>query len=132
MAKKLINPTALYDGTPFGMSQATVETESGLVFISGQVDWNHQYQTTEQTVEGQLRKALDNLRIALEEAGSSVEQLLQVRVYLRGEIGEHLHEVAPIFSSFLGASRPAVTGIGVASLASPEILVEVEAIASLK
>ncbi|NJN90768.1 MAG: RidA family protein, partial [Leptolyngbyaceae cyanobacterium SL_5_14] len=43
MAKKLINPAALYDGTPFGMSQATVETESGLVFISGQVDWNHQY-----------------------------------------------------------------------------------------
>ncbi|VEP12206.1 Endoribonuclease L-PSP (fragment) [Hyella patelloides LEGE 07179] len=37
----------------------------------------------------------------------------------------------PILSSFLGESRPAVTGIGVASLASPETLVEIEAIASI-
>lgn len=132
MSKQLINPKALYDGTSFGMSQTIIETESGLVFISGQVDWNHQYQTTEHTVEGQLRKALENLKIALEESGSSIDQLLQVRVYIRGELGEYMHEIAPIFSSFLGASRPAVTGIGVASLASPETLVEVEAIASIR
>jgi 2-iminobutanoate/2-iminopropanoate deaminase len=50
MSKKLINPKALYDSTPNGLSQAVIETESGLVFISGQVDWNHQYQTTEHTV----------------------------------------------------------------------------------
>jgi 2-iminobutanoate/2-iminopropanoate deaminase len=35
----------------------------------------------------------------------------------------------PILASFLGNSRPAVTGIGVASLASKATLVEVEAIA---
>ncbi len=132
MSKKLINPKALYDGAPSGLSQATIDTESGLVFISGQIDWNHQYQTTEHTVEGQLRKSLDNLKIALEEAGSSVDQLLKVRIYIRGELGEHMQEVAPIVSSFLGASRPAVTGIGVASLVSPEVLVEVEAIASIR
>jgi 2-iminobutanoate/2-iminopropanoate deaminase len=132
MSKKLINPKALYDGTPNGLSQAVIETESGLVFISGQVDWNHQYQTTEHTVGGQLRKALENLKITLEESGSSIDQLLQVRVYIRGELGEYMHEIAPIFSNFLGASRPALTGIGVASLASPETLVEVEAVASTK
>ena len=35
----------------------------------------------------------------------------------------------PILTNFLGESRPAMSGIGFASLASPEILVEVEAIA---
>lgn len=100
MSKKLINPEQLYDGAAFGMSQATVETDLGLVFISGQVDWNYQYETTENSVEGQMRKALDNLKIALTGAGSSVGQLLQVRVYIRGELGEHMETIAPILSGF--------------------------------
>jgi 2-iminobutanoate/2-iminopropanoate deaminase len=122
----------LYDGAAFGMSQATVETELGLVFVSGQVDWNHQYETTETSIEGQARKALDNLKIALTAAGSSVEQLLQVRVYVRGEVGEHIETLAPILADFLGGSRPSLTGIGVASLASPSLLIEIEAVASVR
>lgn len=132
MSKKPINPEELYDGAASGLSQAIVETELGLVFVSGQVDWNHQHETTENSVEGQTRKALDNLKVALTAAGSSVGQLLQVRVYVRGELGDHMQTVAPILSGFLGESRPAVTGIGVASLASPSILVEVEAVASTR
>jgi 2-iminobutanoate/2-iminopropanoate deaminase len=131
MSKKLINPAELYDCSANGMSQATVETELGLVFISGQVDWNHQYQTTENSVEGQTQKALDNLKIALTAAGSSVEQLLQIRVYVRGELAEHMETAMPILARFLGESRPALTGIGVASLASPSLLVEIEAVASV-
>lgn len=127
MSKKLINPEELYDGAVYGMSQATVETESGLVFVSGQVD-----ETRENSVEGQMRKALSNLKIALTAAGSSVGQLLQVRVYIRGEFGEHMETLAPILASFLGESRPSLTAIGVASLASPSILVEVEAVASVR
>ncbi len=132
MSKKQIDPAELYDGSAFGMSQAIVETELKLVFVSGQVDWNHQYQTTENTVAGQTKKALENLKIALTAAGSSVEQLLQVRVYIRGELSEHMETAAPILASFLGESRPSLTGIGVASLASPSILVEIEAIASVR
>jgi hypothetical protein len=46
MAKQLVNPEQLYDGSPFGMSQAVLDTESSLVFVSGQVDWDHQYQVS--------------------------------------------------------------------------------------
>lgn len=132
MSKKLINPKELYDGSAFGMSQAVIETETGLLYISGQVDWNQQYETTEKSVEGQTRRALNNLKIVLENAGASVGQLLHVRIYIRGELGEYMNTIAPIFSEFVGESRPAVTGIGVASLASPETLVEIEAVASVK
>ncbi len=48
---------------------------------------------------------------------------------MRGEIGEHLETVAPILVRHLGLPRPALTGIGVASLASPDTLVEIEAVA---
>ncbi len=129
MAKKLINPERLYDGSPFGLSQAVVDSESSLVFVSGQVDWNHQYQVTHPTVAGQFEAALENLRTALSAAGASVDSLLHLRLYVRGELEDHMESLAPILSRFLGSSRMAVTGIGVASLASKATLVEVEAVA---
>ena len=132
MAKKLINPERLYDGAPIGMSQAVVETESSLVFVSGQVDWDHHHQVSQTSVSGQFEVALENLRTVLATAGSSVDNLLQVRIYVRGELEEHMESLAPILARFLGSSRPAVTGIGVASLASKATLVEVEAVAKAK
>jgi 2-iminobutanoate/2-iminopropanoate deaminase len=129
MQKKLVNPETLYDGAGVGMSQAVVDLGSGLVFISGQVDWNHQHQVSSDSVSDQLARALEKLKIALHASGASVETLLQVRVYVRGELEEHMESIVPILASFLGSSRPAVTGIGVASLASKATLVEVEAIA---
>jgi 2-iminobutanoate/2-iminopropanoate deaminase len=129
MQKKLVNPETSYDGAGVGMSQAVVDLGSGLVFISGQVDWNHQHQVSSDSVSDQLARALEKLKIALHASGASVETLLQVRVYVRGELEEHMESIVPILASFLGSSRPAVTGIGVASLASKATLVEVEAIA---
>lgn len=132
MSKQPINPKELFDSSVSGYSQAVIDTETGLLFISGQVDWNHQYEIVEKSVEGQTRRALNNLKIVLENAGSSIGQLLHIRVYVRGELGEYMNIIAPIFSEFVGESRPALTGIGVASLASPETLVEIEAVASIK
>ncbi|NHZ79812.1 RidA family protein [Massilia sp. CCM 8695] len=124
-----INPAALYDGAPFGMSQATVDPASGLVFVSGQVDWDSNYQVKHGDIEAQADSAVQNLLTVLEAANSSVDQLLQLRVYVRGELGEHMDKLVPVMARYFGAARPALTGIGVASLASPETLVEIEAVA---
>jgi 2-iminobutanoate/2-iminopropanoate deaminase len=132
MRKQLINPPQRYDGKQHGLSHAVVDTASGTVYVSGQVDWDMNYQVSSHTVEGQLRNALTNLTIVLDAAGSSVENLLHLRIYVRGELGEHMEAIAPILAQFLAESRPALTGIGVASLASPQTLVEVEATAVLK
>jgi 2-iminobutanoate/2-iminopropanoate deaminase len=129
MAKRLVNPEALYDGTPFGLSQAVLDDESSLVFVSGQVDWNRQHEVLHDSVAGQCEAALENLRTTLAAAGASVAGLLHVRLYVRGELEDHMGTLAPIVARFLAGSRPAVTGIGVASLASRATLVEVEAIA---
>jgi enamine deaminase RidA (YjgF/YER057c/UK114 family) len=42
-----------------------------------------------------------------------------------------MEDIVPIIASTLGTSRPALTGIGVASLASPETLIEIEAVAKI-
>jgi enamine deaminase RidA (YjgF/YER057c/UK114 family) len=132
MRKQLVNPPQLYDGKPHGMSHAVLDTASATVYISGQVDWDVNHQVSSHTVEGQLKNVLNNLTIVLDAAGSSVENLLSVRIYVRGELGEMMETIAPIIAQFLAESRPAITGIGVASLASPETLVEIEATAALK
>jgi 2-iminobutanoate/2-iminopropanoate deaminase len=100
-----------------------------LVFVSGQADWDDRHQVSSDSVSDQLTRALEKLKIALHAAGASVDTLLQVRVYVRGELEEHMESIVPIMESFLGNSRPALTGIGVASLASKATHVEVEAIA---
>ncbi|NHZ92185.1 RidA family protein [Massilia sp. CCM 8733] len=124
-----INPAALYDGAPFGMSQATVDSGSGLVFVSGQVDWGSDYQVRHGAIEAQAEGAIRHLLTVLEASGSSLGNVLQLRVYVRGELGEHMDKLAPLMARYFGASRPALTGIGVASLASPETLIEIEAVA---
>lgn len=126
-----INPPELYDGAPHGLSHASVDPVSGLVFVSGQVDWDHNYQVRHATLAEQTEGAARNLALVLQAAGSSIEHILQLRVYVRGEIGEHLETVAPILVRHFGAQRPALSGIGVASLASPDTLVEIEAVARL-
>lgn len=124
-----INPPDLYDGAPHGLSHATVDTGTGLVFVSGQVDWDRHYRVRHATLAEQTEGAARNLALVLEAAGSSVEQVLQLRVYVRGEIGQHLDTVVPVLARHFGAARPALSGIGVASLASPDTLVEIEAVA---
>ncbi|MEM7730280.1 MAG: RidA family protein [Pseudomonadota bacterium] len=129
MTQTLINPASLFDGTAFSMSQAVLDHGSGLLFVSGQVDWDLDHQTSSDTIEGQLRSALENLRTVLDEAGCTPRDLLHLRLYIRGEFGEHTEAAAGVLVEWLDGARPALTGIGVASLASPETLVEIEAIA---
>lgn len=128
---KQINPTALYDGTPFGLSQATIDTDSGLVFVSGQVDWDINCVLINDNIEAQTESVLNNLATVLEEANSSIDNILQLRIYVRGELGDNMESIIPIISKYLGTSRPALTGIGVASLATSETLIEIEAVAKI-
>jgi 2-iminobutanoate/2-iminopropanoate deaminase len=129
MNTTLINPAHLYDGAPIGMSQAKVDLASGLVFVSGQVDWDADSQVRHTTMEGQAEGAMQHLIAVLHAAGSSLEGVLQLRVYVRGELADCMAQLVPVFARHFGAVRPALTGIGVASLASRDTLVEIEALA---
>lgn len=126
-----INPAALYDGAPFGMSQATVDPVSGCVFVSGQVDWDDACRVRHGSMAAQAEGALRNLLAVLDAAGSSAANVLQLRIYVRGELGDHMEALLPVVSKYFGATRPALTGLGVASLASPDTLVEIEAVARI-
>ncbi|WP_313083000.1 RidA family protein [Pulveribacter sp.] len=129
MDMQLINPAPLYDGAPAGMSQAVADPASGLVFISGQVDWDRESRVRHASLGDQAEGAIQNLLLALAAAGSSAAQVLQLRVYVRGELADAMADVIPVITRHFAAVRPALTGVGVASLASRDTLIEIEAVA---
>ncbi|WP_419768737.1 RidA family protein [Arcobacter sp.] len=132
MKKITINPKNLYDCTSFGMSQVVVDPDTKFVFISGQVDWSLEFKVSSNTLLGQTISVLEKLKIALEEANSSIENILQLRIYIKGDVSTHMESLIPVLTDFLGDSYPALTGIGVESLAAPDLLVEIETISKQK
>lgn len=132
MNTTLINPAGLYDGAPVGMSQAKMDLDSRYVFISGQVDWDRDSRVRHATLEGQAEGAIGHLVTVLAEAGASLDDVLQLRVYVRGELADGMPQIVPVFARHFGAARPALTGIGVASLASRDTLIEIEALAKVR
>ena len=131
MTIRQLNPREVYDGAPYGISQGIIDERSGHVFVSGQVAWDVNGKVSGQSHGEQTRLALRNLVAVLASAGCSTADVLSVRVYMRGEIADHLEECLPVLTSILGATRPALTAIGVASLATRDTLVEIEAVARL-
>jgi 2-iminobutanoate/2-iminopropanoate deaminase len=131
MNTKLINPASLYDGAPVGMSQAKVDLQTGTIYVSGQVDWDRESRVRHSTLEGQAAGAIEHLQTVLGEAGASLGDVLQLRVYVRGELADGMEQLVPVLARHFGEVRPALTGIGVASLASRDTLIEIEAVARL-
>ena len=79
--------------------------------------------------EGQARAALDNLRTALEDAGSSFERVLKTTVYVASGDRADLVRVWGVVEAGFAPARPPSTLLGVAALGYEGQLVEVEAIA---
>jgi 2-iminobutanoate/2-iminopropanoate deaminase len=102
-------------------------TGAGLVFVSGQlpVDANGQL-LADAPFEVQARQVLQNVGAALRSAGSSVDRLLQVRVYVT-DIA-HWPAFNAIYAEWCGQARPARAVVPVPQL-HYGFLVEVEATA---
>jgi 2-iminobutanoate/2-iminopropanoate deaminase len=77
----------------------------------------------------QTRKSLENMVAILHAAGTSIENVLKVTVYLT-DVRDRV-AINEVRKEFFGGTRPASTLIGVAQFALPGALVEIEAIASV-
>lgn len=106
-------------------SQATAFGD--LVFVSGQVSFDPQSdQLVKGSFEEQVRRTLDNIKTILEGAGSSLDDVLKVTVFLTdmGNFGK-LNE---IYRTYFPHNQPARSCVQVAALAEG-LLVEIECIA---
>jgi 2-iminobutanoate/2-iminopropanoate deaminase len=114
---------APFQGAPY--SQAI--KANGLVFVSGQLSLHPgDKELTAGAIGPQTEQVFANLRAILEEAGSSLEQLVKTTVFL-----QNLDDFAgmnEVYAKHVGENPPARSTVQVAKLPSGA-LVEIEAIA---
>ena len=125
MGEKKIFQTdkAAVTGGPY--SQAVIH--NGLIYISGQVAFDPKTnQVRLGTIEEESELALENIRIILEEAGSSLDKVLKVTVYLLDV--EEFGRFNDVYKKYFTKDLPARTSIQAGKLPLG-IRVEVDAVA---
>jgi enamine deaminase RidA (YjgF/YER057c/UK114 family) len=123
-----INPPAL--PVPMGYTQVVATEGSRTIYVAGQVSVDVVGNVVAPgDVIGQARRAFTNVKSAVEAAGATVEDIAKVTWYVVGYRSELLPQLAAARRVVFGDHAPASTLIGVAALANPDYLIEVEAVA---
>lgn len=116
--------------SPESIPIAKCVIHQGLVYVSGQVGFKP---GTTQIVEGgikeQARATFQNITNILKEAGSSVDRILFVHVYLPN-VQRDFAAMNEVFREWVGDHRPARTTVG-ADLAIKELFIEVDCVAAV-
>lgn len=108
-----------------------------LVFIGGQISADGQGRTIGAgNIEVQTRNVFNNIRRVLREAGGEMSDIVKINTfYVFDGKGEELtafwERMTRVRMEFFEEPGPCGTGVRVAGLAYPDLLIEVEAIAVL-
>lgn len=129
MSIERINPSTL--GTPSGFSHAVHADNT--VYLAGQTALDSSGNIVEGGIVEQFRQAMTNLLTALEAAGGTPANLVDVTIYLLDipDYQANGREIGTIWRELAGTEYPAMAGIGVTSLWQPEALIEIQAVAHL-
>jgi reactive intermediate/imine deaminase len=115
---------------PAGHYSHGILTTGRLLFVAGQVALDREGNLVgEGDAAAQTRQVLTNLRQVVEEAGGRMEDVARTTLYLTSL--EDRAAVAEVRKEFFPSPPPANTLLVVSSLASPEYLVEIDAIVAL-
>ncbi|HLD99287.1 MAG TPA: RidA family protein [Bdellovibrionota bacterium] len=100
---------------------------NGFIFCSGQIGLDPRTgQVAGPDVETQARRAMENLKAVLEEAGVGFDSVVKTTIFLKSM--SDFPRVNEIYGSYFGDSAPARSTVEVARLPK-DLLFEVEAIA---
>lgn len=135
MSVTLLDP----EGLPRVESHRQVSVASGsrLVFMAGQVAWDADGRTIgEGDLAAQVEQCYLNVATALAAAGASFDDVVKLTLYFVDWTPDKLTVAGEGIARAAGrlgiTALPPLTGIGVAALAEPGLLVEVEATAVLE
>ena len=133
MAIERINPPALYDSVTYGFSHATLQDGGKTLHLAGQIAWDKDYNTVGAgDLAAQTRQVLANLREVLAAVGATPADLIRIRTYVVDHTPDKLGIIGAEMGAFYAGATPAPnTLIGVAALALPDFLIEIEATATV-
>ena len=126
--RTITNPAALHDPTPFGYSH-TVSAPGELVFIAGQYASDVTGAPVPGDFAAQVDLAFDRLRQALAGVGLGYEHVVRLGTFVVDHDLAKLEVLGKALHTRFGDRLPAQTLSGVASLALPGMLFEVDAVA---
>ncbi|WP_181781293.1 RidA family protein [Pseudonocardia pini] len=134
MAITLTNPAGLPEVGLY--RQVAVASGSRLVFLAGQVSVDAEGATVGVgDLAAQVERCYLNVATALSAVGATFDDVAKLTVYLVDWTPDKMplvaEGVARATDRIGGTPLPPLTGIGVAALAAPDLLVEVEATAVL-
>ncbi|MDR2986988.1 MAG: RidA family protein [Nocardiopsaceae bacterium] len=128
MTLKLINPSNL--ATPSTYTHVVVATGSKLIFVAGQEpEDEHGNLVGPGDLAAQARQVFANLGGALAAAGASPVSVARITIFVVGHRPEYLPVIEEARVTLFADHKPVDTLVGVETLARPEYLIEVDAIA---
>lgn len=125
MTRKLISSGSTFE-QEIGYSRAVVDGD--WVFVSGTTGYDYSTMAIASDVASQCEQCLQNIEAALEEAGSSMRDVVRVR-YILPEASE-FEACWPVLKRYFGDVRPAAT-MFVAGLIDPKMRIEIEVTARI-
>lgn len=135
MSVETVNPNGVFKPTTY--SQVSIARGTKTIYLSGQVAMDeHGVVVGKGDLAAQAEQAYLNVGTALKGVGATFQDIAKLTVYVVGWTPDKMEKLVA------GAMRTApkigfdpkrpITLIGVASLASPDFLIEVEAVAVLE
>lgn len=133
MTNTRLNPPALYDSLAYGFSHAAIQTSGKTLHLAGQVAWDQSgFIVGPGDLAAQTAQALANISQVLAAAGATPADIVRLRIYVVDHTPDKLGIVLPLVGAFYGDAVPAPnTFLGIAALALPDFLIEIEATAAL-
>ncbi len=112
-------------------SQAWTVTGAKLIFLAGQVSVDMSGNPVGSgDIALQMRTVMENLKKVLEGAGASLGDVIKLNTYVTN-MTEYRERAQDIRREYFSQDFPASTLVEVKSLAHPEFMVEIEAIAAV-
>ena len=123
---KRINPSGLL--VPRGYTQVVVASPGRTVYISGQVAANAKGEIVGKgDLKAQTTQVFENLKLALSAAGASPKDVVKMTMFVVNFKTEDIPAIRDIRNAFFaGVEPPASTLVGVAALANPDWMIEIE------
>ncbi|HSM43654.1 MAG TPA: RidA family protein [Acidimicrobiia bacterium] len=127
--REAINPPTL--PTPPGYSQVIRVSGGTTIYIAGQVAWDSENNLVGRNdFETQTRQVLTNLVAALDAVDAGVEHLVKICVYVVDHDANKLDVIRRVRDEFFGdITPPTSTLLGVSTLALPDLMIEIDAVA---
>lgn len=116
---------------PLGIYSHAVKAQGNqLLFISGTTARDKEGNVVGKgDVKAQTRQILENMKKILEKAGATFDNIVKVTVFVTDM--RHFKEIHEIRAKYFQKDFPASILVQVSSLSSPELLIEMEAVAVL-